>query len=268
MRRGRALGLAALAACQGVSPLTNKVAVGEEAIVVLVGEGRDGYTDLFAGSPGGGVLHRISFTRDREAMPAVHPGGAAVAFLRRSAEAGDSTTWLVVMNLVNAAEREVILPPGLGDPSRIGWGRDGTTLYVRGAAGLAATQAPPGTLALTLLAAGDPAYATADSATMFLLGEPALARVERCPGAEFACVRADTLPPQPLEAGIAGVFRWGSDSLATIQAEGIGVRPLGGGRARRVTWTTLPAAPREGAYWAPVLSSGAGSPTAFQGLPR
>lgn len=262
------MGFMALGACQGVSPLTNRMAIGEEPIVVLVGEGRDGYTDLFAGSPGGGAVHRISFTRDREAMPAVHPGGAAVAFLRRSAQAQDTTTWLVVMNLVNAAEREVTLPPGLEDASRIGWSGDGSTLYVRGAGGLAATPAPPARLDLTVLGTGDPAYAAADSATMLLLGDPALARVDRCPDTGLACIRADTLPPQPLGIGLSQVLRWGSDSLATIEAEDIRVRSLGGGRARRVSWTNLPAAPREGAYWAPGLSLAAGSPMAPQGLPR
>lgn len=268
MTRALITGLAALTACQGVSPLTNQLAVGQEAIVILVGEGPDGYTDLFAGSPGGGVVHRISFTRDREAMPAVHPGGAAVAFLRRGAREDDPTTWLVVMNLVNAAEREVVLPPDLGNATRVGWNRDGSTLYVRGDRGLAVTAAPPASLALTVLTSADPDYAAADSATRFLLGEPALAEVDRCPDTDVACIRVDTLPPQLLSVSVARTFRWGADSLATIEAEDIRVRPLGGGRARRVTWNNLPTAPREGAHWAPGLSLGSGSPAAPQGLFR
>lgn len=268
MTRALIMGLAALTACQGVSPLTNQLAVGEEAIVILVGEGQDGYTDLFAGSPGGGILHRISFTRDRESAPALHPAGTAVAFLRRGARADDPATWLVVMNLVNAAEREAVLPPDVGNGARVGWNRDGSTLYVRGDRGLAVTAAPPASLAPTILTPADPAYATADSATRFLLGEPALAEVTRCPDADVACIRADTLPPQPLDVSLAAVFRWGSDSLATLEGTELRVRPLGGGRSRRLSWTNLPAAPREGTHWAPGLSLEAGSSTAPQGLLR
>lgn len=262
------VGLAALAGCQGVSPLSNRIAVGEEPIVVLVGTGTDGYIDLFAGSPGGGVLHRLTFTRDREASPAMHPGGATVAFLRHGAQGADSTTWVVVMNLVNAAEREAALPATLGRVSRVGWSHDGTWLYIRGSAGLAATPAPPARLEVRMLAATDPDHAAADSATTILLGDPAFARVVPCAGAPLACIEVDTLPPQRLDVPLDGVFPWGGDSVATIVRDEVRVRWLGGGRPRLVAWTATPLGLREGSYWAPGLSFPTSAPPAPEGMSR
>lgn len=268
MTRLALAGLAALAACQGVSPLTNQVAVGEEAIVVLVGEGPDGHTDLFAGSTAGGVLHRLTFTREAEAGPAMHPGGGAVAFLRHPVRETDSTTWVVVMNLVNAAEREAVLPRALGAPSRLGWGPAGSRLFIRGANGLAVTPAPPAPLEVRMLAATDPEHAAAEAATSIMLGNPAFARVVPCPGDTLACIMADTLAPQALGVAMGRVLRWGDDSLATISGPEIRVRWLGGGRTRTVRWTGAPAGLREGSQWAPGLSLAAPSSPAPEGISR
>jgi len=100
-------------ACR-VSPLTNRIAVGEEAYLVFVGEGRDGWTDLFAGAAGGGPAVRFTFSREAELSPALDPTGAMVAFLRGGAE-GDPV-FLTVMNLLSATERETRVPAALGRP--------------------------------------------------------------------------------------------------------------------------------------------------------
>jgi hypothetical protein len=60
MRRLWLAGAVAVMGCQGVSPLTSKIAVGEEPLVIMVGTGGDNQVDLFAGSPGGGTL--LTFT--------------------------------------------------------------------------------------------------------------------------------------------------------------------------------------------------------------
>lgn len=255
MRRLWLAGAAALMGCQGVSPITNKIAVGEEPLVVMVGTGTDNQVDLFAGSPGGGAVYRLTFTRDREFSPAIHPGGAAVAFLRRAEGGTDSTSWLTVMNLVNAAEREAPVPAGIGKPQRVGWNADGTRLYVSGEYGWAVSDGPPARMALTVVAAGDSAAAAAaDSATSILLGSPPIARVEACSGSCIAtisqamCVVTPSGERQAL-GELRWPARWGSDSLGYIEGERIMVRSLGGGKPRVIAWTKLPKDVGMLAYW-------------------
>jgi hypothetical protein len=249
--------VATLLGCQGLSPLTNKISVGEEPLVVMVGTGADEQVDLFAGSPGGGVVYRVTFTRDLEFSPAIHPDGAAVAFLRRAASSADSTTWLTVMNLVNAAERETAVPDGMGRPQRVGWSADGSRLYVSGEYGWAVSAAPPARMHLTVVPADDTAgVAAADSATNILLGSPAFARVEACSGsciatmAQAMCVVAPSGERQEL-GGARWPVRWGADSLGYIEEGRVMVRSLGGGKPRVIAWTKLPKEPGMLAYWAP-----------------
>lgn len=248
--------LAALVACQGVSPVTNKIAVGEEPFVVLVGTGPDGAVDLFAGQPGGGVLYRLTFTRGREWAPAIHPAGTAVAFLRGAVAPGDSTVRLSVMNLVNAAERDAVVPVGIGRPRAIGWSPDGSRLYVTGEYGFAASDGPPARMALAVLDAGDPEAAAADSATSVLLGDPPAARVEPCGGSCIAgasqvlCVVTAGGERQELGSGVRGAARWGPDSLAYLEGERLVVRALAGGRPRLVSWSNAPRDPAMPTYWA------------------
>lgn len=255
MRRLWLAGVAAVAGCQGVSPLTNKIAVGEEPLVVMVGTGTDNQVDLFAASPGGGMVHRLTFTRNVEFSPAIHPGGAAVAFLRRATTPTDSTTWLSVMNLVNAAERETVVPPGIGRPQRVGWNRDGTRLYVTGEYGFAAGAGPPAAMDLEVLDVDSPEIAAADSATAILLGDPPLARVEACSGsciataAQVMCVVSPSGERQELGALARWPTRWGADSLGFFEGERVMVRSLAGGRPRVIAFTRMPRQPGMLAYW-------------------
>jgi hypothetical protein len=257
MKRSWLAGAVALAGCQGVSPLTNKIAVGDEPLVVMVATGVDNQVDLFAASPGGGAVHRLTFTRNPEFSPAIHPGGAAVAFLRRGTTMTDSSSWLAVMNLVNAAEREAAVPAGIGKPQRVGWSADGTRLYVSGEYGFAASPAPPAAMALAVLEPGSPEVAAADSATAILLGTPPIARVEACSGsciatmAQAMCVVSVSGERQELGTLVRWPARWGPDSLGYIEGDQLMVRSLAGGKARVVALTKMPKDPGMVTYWAP-----------------
>jgi DNA-binding beta-propeller fold protein YncE len=242
-----ALGL--VLACQGVSPLTNRIAVGEQPFVVFVGEGQDGWTDLYAADAAGGTVVRLTFTRDRESAPALHPNGGAVAFVRDNV---DGSTVLAVLNLVNAAEREVVLSRSadMRGPWHTAWSSDGMTLYVQSGTGaIAATPAPPHRLVLNPLADKAPERQAADSALRLLLGSPAFASVERCPSAaEEFCVRTSDGTTESLGPAVRDPFRWGADSLGYLEYGRLTVRPLGGGLVRRVHLVQPPAQLRQPTY--------------------
>lgn len=246
-----------LAACRGMSPLTNKIEVGAEPFVVMVGESQDVQTDLFAVSAGGGEVTRLTFTRGAESAPALDPSGSAVAFLRRRPGQPEGTAWLVVMNLVNSAEREAMVPVALGTARRIGWSRDGRTLYLRADSGSALTPAPPAAMTLQALDSSDARRAEADSALTILLGDPPMARVESCAldcisaASGKQCVVSATGERQELGPTVRSPIRWGSDSLGYLEDDQLMVRPLAGGRPRRVMWVRSPKQVRELAYWGP-----------------
>lgn len=232
--------------------------MGEEAFAVIVGEGPDGQTDLFALPPQGGEAVRLTFNRPREGAPSLHPSGTAIAFLRRPPGTTDSApATLVLMNLVNSAERTADLPVAIGIPRRIGWARDGGAVFVLGDSGVARSPAPPAPLAFTLVEVLGPGWAEADTATSVLLGEPAFARVETC---ARDCITSAAMPwcvvtpdGKRQELGrIVSPFRWGADSLAYVENGALMIRPLGGGVARRGEWSRGPERPREGTYWEPV----------------
>ncbi len=257
MTRWLAAGLALVAACRGVSPLTNRVPVGERPFLVVVGEGPDRQTDLFALPADGGVAVRFTFSPPVEAAPSVHPAGTVVAFLRRPRDAGDSAdATLVVMNLINAAERDAPVPRSIGVARRVGWNRAGDSLFVLGDSGLAASAAPPASMMFSPVTFGGNEWAGADTATSILLGEPAFARVETCAN---DCISSAAMPwcvvtPDGVKQGLGRVvspLRWGADSLAYVQDDRVVIRPLGPGRARVLEWTRAPARPRDGTYWEP-----------------
>ncbi|HET9514709.1 MAG TPA: hypothetical protein VFO95_12335 [Gemmatimonadales bacterium] len=241
----------------GLSPLTNKIEIGQEPFIVLVGESPDGQTDLFALRTAGGEAVRFTFTRMKEYAPAIHPTGAALAYLRRPAQAIDSSpATLVVLNLINSSERLAELPAGIGVPRRIGWSRDGTGLYVLGDLGIAAADAPPAAMAFAAVDTGSAGWIPADSATSILVGEPPIARIETC---AKDCISSAALPwcvisPDGRRTELGRVvtpFRWGSDSLAFFQGEELLLYALAGGRPRRMEWNRAPKRPRDGSYWEP-----------------
>ncbi len=224
-----ALGLAALVACRGsLSPLSNKVKVGEEPYVVFAAPGEEGVGDLFAAPIGGETAFQVTFSRVDERTPAVSPDGSMVAFVRSRAP-GDSTEHqVVVMNLLNGAERRLVgvLPAA---PSALAWAPDGSMLYARADGRDYVAEAPPAT--------GDwapTAGAAADSAFAVLVGDPPVGRVEGC-GAGL-CIRLPSDSLIPLADSATAPARWPGDSVAYLSRGEWVIRPLGGGRTRGVRW--------------------------------
>jgi hypothetical protein len=175
--------------------------------------------------------------------PALSPDGVRLAFLRGRL-VGDTTPGSVwVMNLATGGEHEIGLPRGAGVPARVGWTRDGRWVVI--AAGRARYRAgvpPDGEPARPV---GADARAAADSALAVLLGDPVFARVVPCTTPDALCVAGDTGAPGLLARGARDAARWGSDSVAFFVAEGIEIRPLGAGRARRIEWSGVRGPARE-----------------------
>lgn len=228
-----------------ISPLTNQIAVGEEAFVVMVGDGTGGAGDLYAGSAAGGTLFQLTFTNTAEGMPRLDPTGGLLAFLRDDAK---GRSWLVVMNLFNAAEREVQLPPEAGSVTDLGWDADGTMLYLRTDSGHYRTPAPPAALALQSIVEEAEVMA-ADSAVAVMLGSPAFARVVPCPD-QGLCIQTDSIVA-PLVADGRDPLRWTSDSVGYLVDQFLVVRPLGPGRSRRIEWSDPPAGLRSPTHFQP-----------------
>jgi hypothetical protein len=216
-----------LTAC-AVTPLTNKIDVGEDPFVIGVGEGPDSLTDLFAAPAGGGAFVRLTFNRAEERGPRLAPDGLSVAYLRH---ARGSPEWsVVVLDLVNNAEHSAVLPREAGEPVALGWSASGDRLAVQ-ARGYLATRAP-GPIRL------EPAdSAAADSIVQQRLGPAGEGLIRPC-GSNFCVVVGDSVTP--LEPGLRGVMRWGPDSMGYFVAGSFEVRPLGRGYARRPAWKNLP----------------------------
>jgi len=229
------LAVAALTACRvSLSPLQNKVAVGQEPYLALQARGESGSDDIFIVRPDDGTAIPVTFTRWHESDPALSSDGAMLAFVRR-VEPGAPELRLVVMNLLNGAER-VLWGPAEVAFSGLAWLPDGTLALGMTGDSLLIVAAPPHRPAATWLAARD--APGADSSLWVLLGEPPFARVARChPELEQPCVFPRTGPPQPLEGGARLPMRWGGDSLAYLVDGAIKVRPLGPGRSRRFATT-------------------------------
>ena len=229
-----------------LTPLTNKISVGEEAFVVGVGEGSDSATDLFAAPAGGGNFVRLTFNRAEERAPRFAPSGARVAYLRRSP---GSPRWaLVVLDLVNAAEQSVAVPTEAGKPERLGWSSDGARVMLK-ANGYYATATPPERMALRPVDSA--ALAGADSATRELLGSSREGLIEPC-GALLCVMVGDAVTS--LEPGVSGAIRWGADSVGYFSSGEFQVRPLTGGLTRRPVWEGLPSRLRELSYHEAVRS--------------
>lgn len=231
----RLLPLAGLLAACGVTPLTNRIAAGEEPFVIAVGEGPDRHTDLFAASAGGGSFLQLTFTRAEERAPRLSPDGTRVAYFRRDTQPGDTAWSIVVLDLRSGTERR--LPPNAGRRSeRLGWAPDGRAVV---------------------------AGAAADSATREWLGSPASAWVEPC-GDGGLCVITRDGERTPLGEGVTEAVRWGGDSVALGGPAGWEVRPLRGGRSRRPAWQGVPAGLRNLTYHPGTAGTAAGGPSGIR----
>ncbi|HEV8357908.1 MAG TPA: hypothetical protein VGQ17_14245 [Gemmatimonadales bacterium] len=259
---------ALLTSCS-VTPLTNKIEVGQEAFVVAVGEGSDGMTDLYAAPAGGGGFVRLSYTRMVESLPRLSASGRGVAFLRRAA-GQERPTEIVVMNLESGGERRVRLPVEAGGAMAVAWLPGDAALAVRAGSGLYRFAAPPAAPALTRLRGAD--SARADSALGVALGTPVAAMAVSCAAPEVAgrtvapaaggiCVRTAGEEIAPLDSLGRDPVRWGADSVGYFTPAGFEVRPLAGGRSRRPEWSGAPARLRELSYAAaPAAAPRGGAP--------
>jgi len=246
MRRRRLFSLTVclpLTAC-AVTPLTNRIAVGEDPFVIGVGEGADSMTDLYAAPAAGGTFVRLTFTRAEERLPRLSPQGTAVAFVRHDG-ARDAARWsLVVLDLRSTVERSAQLPGGAAAPTRIGWYPDGHAAIVHAG----------GYFTLSTVAGHDSlspvpptaAFAT-DSMTRELLGDPPAAMVRECNGGGL-CIVAANGETSALDPGAVDAIRWGADSVAYLTARGFTVRPLAGGSSRWPDWSGKPSRLRNLTY--------------------
>ena len=234
-----------LAVACSVTPLTNKIRVGEEPFVIAVGEGPDSMTDLFAAGAGPGAFVRLTFNRAEERTPRLSPSGSAVAFLRR---AENTDLWsLVVLDLVTNREETAPMPKGAGKPQAVGWSRGGDLVLVK-AYGYLVSPVPP--RALWLRVVGLDSTAWADSLSSELLGGPPTARAGICrlPETGYCVFAGGGGEATRLPTATGAPIRWGPDSLAYPTAAGLEVRPLAGGRARHPIWNSSPSRLRDFTY--------------------
>lgn len=227
----------ALAAGCGVTPITNRLKPGEEPIVVVVGEGADGATDLFVAPAEGGQFHQLTFTRAVESLPKLAPSGQLLAYVRRGggAEGRRSGGDLVIFDLVGGTERTVSLETA---PTRLGWFPGSDTVAVVMVAGV--TTVALGADKLAAVEAGP----RADSLSYDRVGAPAFGAIRAC-RAGGLCVLSDAGEETALADGATDGCRWGTRALAYVRKGKIEVRPLGGGRVRQPTWANAPAHLRE-----------------------
>jgi hypothetical protein len=237
-----AISLSGALACHGsLSPIQNKIQVGEEAYAVFAADGEGGEADLYAVHATGGQIFPITFSRVDESAPALSPDGSMLAFVR-ARSARDSTTELWVMNLLNGAERRLEAPVAVLRITRLGWSRDGRTLYARSDHGSFRVAAPPAPPAPAWVDSTD---ATADTALSVILGDPAFAAAVSCPGRPGLCAvdRSGTATLLSTEGHDAAP--WGGDSVAYFAGNVLLVRPLGGGSVRQISFARVPVRPRQ-----------------------
>ena len=238
-----AAGVTGAASCRvSLSPLQNHVAVGQENYVIFEadGEGEAGQGDLYAVLGAGGTVFPLTYTRVAESHPVLSPDGVMVAFLR-SRQAGDSTdARVVVMNLLNGAERVVWRADQGRMPYRLGWHPRDPELFIATTGGVLRATVPPAPLAV--VPAEDAALA--DSALAVMIGSPPFARVGQCAGGVELCVVTPAGDEQVLLAGARDAFRWGPDSVAYVVGASLNIRPLAGGHDRVLRWTKPPRDPR------------------------
>lgn len=231
-RRPLALLLLLATACS-FSPLANRIDVGEEPFLVLVATGPDGMIDLHAVPAGGGTTARITFTPLVESAPALSRGGDVVAFLRGADSLPDTPRDLVVMNLLNGAERTLPVPEAAGRVVRLAWSDDGANLLLATTTGTWAITAPPATPVATQLDGA--ARESADSALATWLGRPRFARAFNCPMGEGVCLIGPSGDTAVLASRGRDPFAWGQDSVGWFEGDGLYVRSLGPATPRPVS---------------------------------
>jgi hypothetical protein len=229
----------ALPACRvSMSPVQNKIGAGTEPFAVFVADGEASTGDLFAVPADGREVVQLTYTRVREMGPALSPDGVAVAFIRETTPGTPVTRHIVVLNLLNGAERTLRTPE---PPEQVAWGASGQIL-VRTATGVWEMDPPPAKSAAQRLTGAD--SVKADSSFQVLLGTPAFARVIECPETGV-CVLLPDGERSLLEREGRGAARWGADSVGYFVGIDFEIRPNGPGRARRLRLLPRRENPRE-----------------------
>ncbi len=232
------------------SPLANRIDIGEEAFVVVVAVGPDGFIDLHAVPAGGGMTARITFTPLIESHPALSRGGDVVAFLRSGDSLPDTPRDLVVMNLLSGAERTLPVPDAAGRIDRLAWSDDGTQLLVATETGTWSIAAPPAKAVAEQLSGAE--REVADSALTTWLGRPRFARAFNCPEGQGVCLVGPSGDTTVLATRGRDPFAWGLDSVGWFEDDAMYVRGLGPAVARPVSLgQRAPTDARQGTYAAP-----------------
>lgn len=230
----------ALLAAGCVTPLSNRIDVGNEAFVVVVADGADGNVDLFAAPAEGGAFRQLTYSRVAEDVPRLGPTGTLLAFVRSGSEADGpgATGHVVVMDLTRGTEIEGALPAEAGQVTRLGWTSSGDTLIARAGDG---RWVAPITTPLRWTRAPGPAAPALDSLLAERLGDPPFATVAPCGTGSGLCLVTTRAEETPLDPRATDACRWGPDAVGYLVDGKIEVRPLGGGRLRQPTWTSTPA---------------------------
>lgn len=223
-----------------MSPVQNRLAPGEEPFAVFTATGEGGVGDLFAVRAEGGATFPITYTRVREMAPALSPTGTALAFIREGVRDDTSSRRVVVMNLLNGAER--IVPAAAAPPDAVAWSADATLLFIRIGSDTYVSAAPPAKPDLRRLDSLEALHA--DSAFAVLVGTPAFAQVVECPEGGV-CVQQGGGGRTLFSADGRGPVRWGSDSVGYFVGSAFFVRPLGPGRMRELRLTPPRIDPRQ-----------------------
>ncbi len=223
--------------CRGtLSPISNKLKVGEEPYVAFTADGEDGVGDLFASALSAGTAYQITFSRVDERLPALSPDGTMLAAVRSRAPGDTSAQSVFVMNLINGNERR-IEGEIVGMPDALAWSADGTTLYLRTTAGTLAAAAPPAT--------GRWAPASAEEPFAVRLGDPPIAVAFPCDSGGGLCARLEGGVVTRLSAAGTHPVRWAGDSVGYMENGEWLVRPLAGGTIRALQWSARFSRPRE-----------------------
>ncbi len=244
MSRIRWAGPALLALGCSVTPITGKIVPGDDPFVIVVGEGPDGATDLFAAPAPNGRFVRLTFTRQVEELPKLAPDGRRVGFLRRY---DGGVVELVVLDLETMGEVRAPLPLEILRPTRLGWSPAGDTLII--ADSVALFVAALGMSPVAVRPVGPAGIARADSLSWERLGDPVFASIRPCRAAAGFCAVTDSTETA-LGGRVVDPVRWGPNAVGYLRDGRVEVRPLAGGPPSHPDWSEAPTALRQPTYHA------------------
>lgn len=233
----RGLLAAVLIGAQGcVTPLSNRIDVGNEAFVVVAGEGAGGIVDLFAAPAEGGLFRQLTFTRAAEELPRLGPSGTTIAFARDAVP--------VILDLVTGQEMSSPLPAAAGPVAGFGWNPAGDTVVAR------AGESVWWSAAAELHWAAVPEDRRADGLrwTGEQVGAEGFGVLAPCGGGGPGWCIVTASGETALDAEATDPIRWGPSAVGYLLRGRLEIRPLGGGRIRQPTWAEAPGGLRHPTY--------------------